>query len=150
MRLHVDNYRRILDEKGLSDQQVCKSTGLSEKTLNWILKNRYLEVATAELIADALGCEVKEIYASDSNDCVENVIEWMKDGGQATVTLSQRSMITRVKKLAAERPEECQIVAENEDGSICAHVPRSWIKIKPSRQLSEEQRKEISYRLNGK
>lgn len=44
----------------------------------------------------------------------------------------------------------CQIVAENEDSSICAHVPRSWIKIIPSRQLSEEQRREISYRLNGK
>ena len=51
---------------------------------------------------------------------------------------------------AAERPEECEIVAENPDGSLCAHIPVAWIKINPAKQLSEEQRREIAERLRQK
>ncbi len=57
---------------------------------------------------------------------------------------------SRIKKLAAERPEECEIVAENQDGSLCAHIPVAWIKINPAKQLSEEQRREIAERFKRK
>lgn len=150
MRLNVNNYQRILSEKGLNNEQVCRSTGLSEKTLNWILENKCLEVSTGELIADALGCAVKDIYLPDYTDCVENVIEWTKDSERATLTLSQRRTISKVKKLAAEYPEKCQIIAENKDGSICAHIPVAWVRINPSRQLSEEQRRQVADRLRRK
>lgn len=119
---------------------VCKSTGLSEKTLNWILENQYIEVSTLEHIADAIGCTPGEIAAAEITGYTENCIEWVKDQQQATLSLSQRRTITRVKKLAEKYPEQCQIVAENRDGSICAHVPVSWIKINPPMKLTEEQR----------
>lgn len=77
------------------------------------------------------------------DNCIENVIEWIKDEKRATLTISQRRTITRVKKLAQDRPEECQIVAENQDGSICAHVPVSWVKILPPKELSEKQMEHI-------
>lgn len=77
--------------------------------------------------------------------CIENAIEWLKDEKRATLSLSQRRTITRVKQLAEQYPEECQIVAENKDGSVCAHVPVSWVKISPPREVSETQR-EISRR----
>ena len=80
----------------------------------------------------------------------ENVIEWIKDEKRATLTLSQRRTISRVKKLAVQYPEQCQVVAENKDGSICAHSPVSWVKISPPRELSEEQRQQIAERLNRK
>lgn len=51
---------------------------------------------------------------------------------------------------AAERPEECEIVAENQDGSLCANIPVAWIKINPTKQLSEEQRREIAERFKRK
>lgn len=140
MRLNVGNYRSILSKNGLTDGQVCKSTGLSEKTLSWILENQYIEVSTLELIAGALGVASGEIALPDSDGCTENVIEWIKDQGRATLTLSQRRTITRVKRLAGKHPEECQIVAENPDGSICAHVPVSWIKILPPAARTEKQR----------
>lgn len=73
--------------------------------------------------------------------CIENVIEFLKDGQRATVTFSQGRFKSRIKKLAAERPEECQIMAENQDGSMCAHIPVSWIKISPLRVVSEKSRK---------
>lgn len=85
--------------------------------------------------------------------CIENVIEWLKDEQRATLSLSQRRTIFRVKKLAAQYPDQCQIVAENKDGSICAHVPVNWVKIGPPKMVSDKQR-EISrnnmFALNSK
>lgn len=82
--------------------------------------------------------------------CIENCIEWIKDEERATLSLSQRRTISRVRQLAAQYPDQCQIVAENKDGSICAHIPVSWVKINPPRELSEEQRQQIAERLSRK
>lgn len=74
--------------------------------------------------------------------CIENVIEFIKDEKRATVTLSQGRYKSRVRKLAAEHPEECQILAENKDGSLCAHIPVSWIRFNPGVKLTEEQKQQ--------
>lgn len=95
-----------------------------------------------ERIADAMGVGVGEVLLPDISSNVENAIEFIKDSDRATVSFSQVRCITRIKKLAAERPEECEIVAENKDGSICAHVPVSWVKIIPTQQLTDEQREQ--------
>lgn len=76
--------------------------------------------------------------------CIENCIEWIRDEERATLSLSQRRTITRVKELAESHPEECKIVAENKDGSICARIPVSWVRINPERKLTEEERKRRS------
>lgn len=55
------------------------------------------------------------------------------------MTFSQGRYKTRIKKLSLERPEECQVVAENQDGSICAHISVSWVKISPPREMTEKQ-----------
>lgn len=147
MRFNTSNYRIITGKNGISDEEVRKSTGLSEKTFLWILENQYIEVPTLELIADAVGCTAAELSLPDSIPCNENCMEWHKDQEQATLTLSQRRIISRVEKLAASRPEECQIIARNPDGSVCAHIPVSWIRINPKRELTEEQREERAGRL---
>ena len=79
----------------------------------------------------------------------ENVIEWIRDEKRATLSLSQRRTISRVKQLAEQYPEECQIVAENKDGSVCAHVPVEWIRINPGMELTEEQRKKKAETLRA-
>lgn len=71
--------------------------------------------------------------------CRENVIEFLKDEQQAGVTFSQGRYKSRIRALAKKYPDECQIVAENKDGSIYAHIPVTWIRINPNRVLSEEQ-----------
>ncbi len=38
------------------------------------------------------------------DSCIENVIEWIRDQDRATLTLSQRRTITRVKKACREAP----------------------------------------------
>lgn len=80
----------------------------------------------------------------DAGDTPENAIEWLKGRKTATVTLAGRTTLnTRVRKLAKEKPGKCQIIDENEDGTIVAHIPASWVKINPERELSEEQREEL-------
>lgn len=150
MRLNVDNYRHILSEKGIEDKEVIKFAGLSEKTYLWILDNGFVECETLERIADAIGSQVGEIVRPDYDGYAENVIEWGKDREQATLSLSQRRTISKVKRLATQYPDQCQIMAENKDGSIYAHIPVSWMRINPPRKLSDEQRQQISERLNRK
>lgn len=139
MRLNVDNFRSILSKNQLSDEYVQKATGLSEKTYLWILDNGFIECETLERIADAIGCNVGEILRPDYDGYAENGIEWEKDSEKATLSLSQRRTISRVKKLAKKYPNDVQILAENADGSLYAHVPVKWIKISPPKEMTEEQ-----------
>lgn len=53
----------------------------------------------------------------------ENVIEWITGDNRITVSLTQKRFINRVKMLAEKHPELVDIVAENRDGSLCAHLP---------------------------
>ncbi len=85
---------------------------------------------------------VSERRVKNMDRCIENMIEFLQNEERATVTFSQGRYKTRIGKLAKERPKECQIVAENPDGSLCAHIPVTWIKINPGYQLTEEQREQ--------
>lgn len=75
--------------------------------------------------------------------CNENVIEFMTNGTRATLSFSQGRYKSAIRKLAEKHPEDCRIIADNEDGSICAHVPVSWLRISPPRQYTEEQRQQM-------
>lgn len=86
----------------------------------------------------------KEIFM---NGCNENAIEFMTNGTKATLTFSQGRYKSVIRKLAEKHPDDCQIVADNEDGSICAHVPVAWIRISPPKQYTEEQRQQMGERM---
>ena len=77
----------------------------------------------------------------------ENAIEWINGQNRVTVTLSQGRYISKVKKLAMKFPDEVQIVKENEDGTILAHIPLNYIKInRASRDLTEEEREVMMFK----
>lgn len=86
----------------------------------------------------------KEIFM---DGCNENVIEFMTNGTRATLTFSQGRYKSIIRKLAEKHPDDCQIIADNEDGSVCAHVPVAWIRISPPKQYTEEQRQQMGERL---
>lgn len=81
-------------------------------------------------------------------DFRENVIEFVLNSDVATCTFYQQRYVTRIKELAKKKPDKCKITAENSDGSIVAHIPVSWIRINPEKELSDEQRQAIAERLN--
>lgn len=150
MRLNVSNYLDILSKKQLTDEYVQKATGLSKMTYLWILKGGFIECSTLERIADAVGCPVEDILSPDYEGYAENVIEWVKDDKRATLSLSQRRTITRIKELAEKYPDKCEILAENKDGSLYAHIPVEWVRINPRMNLTDEQKAERAKRLKAK
>lgn len=146
MRLNAEQYRAILSKKQISDEYVQKATGLSEKTYLWILERGFIECETLERIADAIGCQAGDILKPDYEGYSENAIEWVKDGEVATLSLSQRRTISRVKELAEKYPDKCQVLVENTDGSVYAHIPTEWIRINPGKEITEEQKRILAKR----
>ena len=142
MRLNGKRIVEVMGAKELTEEIVCCRTGLYKKSFQWIVKEGFASEDTTERIADAIGVAVGDILRPKITGNMENVIEFTKDSEKAAVTFCQGRYKSRIKKLAADRPEECQIVAENTDGSLCAHIPVAWIKINPTYQLTEEQREQ--------
>jgi hypothetical protein len=70
------------------------------------------------------------------DNCRENVIEFIRDEKQATVTFSQQKYKNKIRKLHEKYPVECCDITENEDGSLVAHIPTSWVKINPPKQMN--------------
>lgn len=79
----------------------------------------------------------------------ENAIEFLYGDKEATVTFCSPRYVSKIKKLSKDRPEECKIIAENEDGSVVAHVPIRWVKISPPRKMdmTEEKKEELRERM---
>ncbi len=73
----------------------------------------------------------------------QNVIEWIRGENIAYLTLSQKSLINKVLKLSKSR-DDIKIVSENEDGTLYARIPSSWIKISPPKEVSEDRREKMS------
>ncbi len=149
MRLDGTRVVEVMGAKSLTEETVCSRTGLYQKSFQWIVKGGSASEDAAERIADAIGVTVGEILLPEITGNTENMIEFIKDSERATVSFSQGRYKSRIKKLAKERPEECQIVAVNKDGSMCAHILVAWVKVSPPKQYTDEQRRRMSERLHG-
>lgn len=109
-----------------------------------ILKEEILEEEEIEEDEE----EVKEYVRN--GDYRENSIEWYTGMDRISVSLSEKKFVNRVLKLAEEHPDEVEIAYINENGSIFAHLPLSYLrKFAPpkTRQLSEEQKAKNIERL---
>jgi len=75
----------------------------------------------------------------------ENCIEWIEGDSRITITTYHRKLINKIKAISAENPSEVEIIKENKDGSICAHVPLYYVRISPKKKvvISEERRQEL-------
>ena len=76
-----------------------------------------------------------------SIDFNENAIEFLENQKFMFVTFSQKKYINKVKALAEKYPDKVKIYEERTD-SIYAKMPTSWLKIQPSRVLSEKQKED--------
>lgn len=85
------------------------------------------------------------------NSDKENVIEWLKGSNVATVTFSQPKYINKVKKFAAEHPEDVQIVSEHND-CLVAHIPVKYVRIQfpgIGREYTEEEKAKLREQLRN-
>lgn len=75
-------------------------------------------------------------------------IEWVKGADYAGVTVpSGTALKSKLLRLADEHPDDVKILKVNEDGSIFAHIPVTYVKVSPPRQISEEQKEAASERF---
>jgi len=58
----------------------------------------------------------------------------------AEVFTYRRSLIRQLDGLAEERPTEATRVKANAKGGVTYTIPKAWVKIKPKRILTEEQK----------
>lgn len=88
-----------------------------------------------------------ENYTGESTQ--ENVIEWIRGDKEATMTIPNRTVFAnKIRKLAKAFPDEVEIIIENKDKSIVAHIPVNYIHLYRPRELSEKTKEK--YRDNLK
>ena len=79
-----------------------------------------------------------------AENCNECSIAWIRGGEYAEVSAYSGSRLKgRVIKLDEQHPEDVKILVTNKDGSIFAHVPIKYVKLRAPRKLTEEQRAEL-------
>lgn len=81
----------------------------------------------------------------------ENCVEYLTGSHYICVSFTDRKMINRVMKLYEERGEEFKYLKENQDKSICAKIPKKWLKLnagsKEGRTMTEEQKEAAKIHL---
>lgn len=81
----------------------------------------------------------------------ETCIDTTNEVDYATVCSSEQKWINKIKKLHEEHPNEVQILYSPEDnqGVVVAHVPKTWMKLSPPRQVNytDEQKAAMAERL---
>jgi len=68
--------------------------------------------------------------------------------GEKTSTFysSEQKWINKLDKLIEKHPDDVQIISRTED-SVLVHIPSTWFKISPPKQVSEAQKKAASIRF---
>ena len=71
----------------------------------------------------------------------ETIINYNEDDKTAGVYTHNRALRRKLEQCAEERPEECKLKRVSREGDAVDYIlPKSWVKIKPTRILSEAQK----------
>jgi len=71
---------------------------------------------------------------SKIQDVKETVYEHISGSDTVTITAAERWSITMIKNLKKRFPEQVEIICENADGSLLAHIPLDWMRIVPKKK----------------
>ena len=81
----------------------------------------------------------------------ETACDYLSCDKHATFCSSETKWINKILKLHEQYPDEVeiQVLPENNQGMILAHIPKRWFKIAPPRKsnMTEEQREAMVQRL---
>lgn len=83
------------------------------------------------------------------NEIHETVYDHLRGEDRFYVTAGEQWSINMIRRLKEKYPDEVEIEVENQDGSLLASVPSSWMRIRPKRkiEMSEEKRAELRERF---
>ena len=84
-------------------------------------------------------------------DFKETAISYLNIDDYAIFHSSEQKWINKILKLRESHPDEVKIIylPEDNNGMLLAHVPKSWFKVSPPRQVNytEEQRAAAAERM---
>lgn len=82
----------------------------------------------------------------------ENCIEWQTGQDKIVLSLTQERMINKVRKLKKRFPDDVKIKT-NKDGSICAKMPLSFLKLnhvqREAKEMTDAEKRELTRRLQA-
>ena len=76
----------------------------------------------------------------------ETIITFNEKETTATVYTCNRSLNRQLSELAKTRGEECSLDNADEYAVTCT-IPKKWLKVRPNRILTEEQRAKLSAQM---
>ncbi len=79
---------------------------------------------------------------------METIINFNAEEPKASCYTRDKTIIRKWEKLIAERPDDVKVVRQYED-MLEIEVPKKWIKVRPPRKVSDEQRAAASERLKA-
>lgn len=79
---------------------------------------------------------------------METIINFNAEEKTANCFTLDKTMKRKWEKLIEERPEEVKVIKRNED-LLEIEVPKKWVKVRPPRKMSDEQREAASERLKA-
>lgn len=78
----------------------------------------------------------------------ETALDYIVGGDHICYSTSDQKRINKILKQAEEYPNDVKIIAQNDDGSIYAHLPMSWFKPpSPPKKVSDKQREAAGERF---
>lgn len=81
----------------------------------------------------------------------EGCVNWVDVDDIVSVTAYERKMIRQIYEIHEKHPDEVTIVAVNDDGTVCAHMPKKYVHVsigeRAKREMTEEQRLAAGERL---
>ena len=101
-----------------------------------------------QAVSDILipGNDTKNVIESQGDDSM--IVDFQNGAKLCTVSLSRKKWINLIEEYAEKYPNEVTIKYRNKDGSIVAHMPVTYLRIRRPTQLelSEEDREELRQR----
>lgn len=78
----------------------------------------------------------------------ETIVRFNEEEATAGVYTHNRALARKLRQLSETRPEECRIERIHHGGQAVDYtIPKAWVRINPTRIISEEQRAAMAERL---
>lgn len=79
----------------------------------------------------------------------ETIVLFNEEDATASCFTYNVKLINRLSRLVESRPDECKLAKDNGAGGLFFEFPKSWVRINPTRQYTDEQRAALAERMKA-
>lgn len=161
--MNANKIRAKIVERGMTQGEVAKKIGISPNSLSRKLLGKR-DFSLSEVLSLCAVLEIEDpqdiflryfpkyattIRRGKENDIMsglsryeqETIINFNEGEDTASVYTHNKTLLRKLEQLARERPDECRLFKTCRNGQAAEYyIPKRWLKIRPTRILSEEER----------